>query len=102
MGTHGQYGKRVMNAAVGSEFKDWGSSVEVDYGCGSPARIDGVVGLDIAVEIESRVGKQVRGAVCDLVFHRFPKKLLVIEPVHMTDAETCAEQCRVTAHVLLP
>jgi len=94
MGTHSKYGRKVMTAAFGSEFKHWGASVEVDYGCGPPARIDGVVGGDVAVEIESRVGKQVRGALCDLVFHRFPKKLLVIEPVHMTDAEVCAEQCR--------
>jgi len=64
------------------------------HGCGSSARIDGVIGEDVAVEVESRVSKQVRGAVCDLIFHPFPKKLLVIVPVHMTDADICAEQCR--------
>jgi hypothetical protein len=94
MGTHSRYGKSLMSAVVGSEFRDWGSSVEVNYGCGSSARIDGVIGVDVAVEIESRVSKQVRGAVCDLIFHPYPKKLLVIVPVHMTDAEICAEQCR--------
>jgi hypothetical protein len=94
MGAHSQYGKSVMVAAVGSEFRDWGAAVEVSYGCGPSARIDGVVGTDVAVEIESRVGKQVRGAVCDLIFHPFPRKLLVLEPVHMTDVEICAEQCR--------
>lgn len=94
MGVHSQYGKKVMKAAVGSQFTDWGTWVEVDYGCGDPARIDGVVGSDVAVEIDSRVGKQVRGAVLDLICHQSSKKLLIVEPVQMTDPEVCAEQCR--------
>ena len=38
--------------------------------------------------------KQVRGAVLDLICHPFPKKLLVLLPVHMMNAEVTAEQCR--------
>jgi hypothetical protein len=94
MGIHSDYGKHVMRAAAGSAFEDWGASVEVSYGAGSPARIDGTVGNLIAVEVESRVAKQVRGAVLDLISHPFPKKLLVLEPVHMHDPEGTAAQCR--------
>ncbi len=94
MGSHDEYGKQVMRKAAGSAYQEWGASVEVDLGAGRPARIDGTVGHDIAVEVESRVSKQVRGAVLDLIFHRHPKKLLVLLPVHMTDAATTAEQCR--------
>jgi len=83
-----------MRAAVGAEYRDWGSSVHVDYAAGQPARIDGTVGNNIAVEIESRVSKQIRGAVLDLICHRYPKKLLVLLPVHMSDAEIAASQCR--------
>jgi len=57
-----------------------------------PARIDGTVG-DIAMEIESRVSKQVRGAVLDLVCHPYPKKLLILLPVHMNPVTT-ETQCR--------
>jgi hypothetical protein len=65
----------------------------VDYGSCAPARIDGIVG-SIAVEIESRVSKQVRSAVLDLICHRSPQKLLVLVPVHMTNPADTAIQCR--------
>jgi len=48
---------------------------------------------DIAIEVESRTAKQVRGAVLDLILHRFPKKLLILLPVHMNvriERERCA------------
>ncbi len=91
MGSHDAYGKKVLRAAAGGADPEWG--VEVDYGSRMPARIDGVVG-DVAVEIESRVSKQVRGAVLDLICHRNPKKLLVLLPVHMSNPEDTALQCR--------
>ncbi len=83
-----------MKMAAGWAFSEGGHVVEIDYGVGKPARIDGVVGDEIAVEVESRVAKQVRGGggVLDLVMHRYPKKLLVLIPAHM--ASTTAEQCR--------
>ena len=89
---HDRYGKQVMKMAAGWAFSEGGHVVEIDYGVGKPARIDGVGGDEIAVEVESRVAKQVRGAVLDLVMHRYPKKLLVLIPAHM--ASTTAEQCR--------
>jgi hypothetical protein len=94
VGDHDVYGKTVMRRAVGAAFSDGGSSVEVRYGSKRGATIDGVVGDAIAVEIESRVSKQVRGAVLDLICHRCPKKLLILVPVHMSNAELCSDQCR--------
>lgn len=94
MGSHEDYGKQVMREVAGSAYSDSGASVDVDYGVGRPARIDGIVGSDVAVEIESRVSKQVRGAVLDLICHRYPKKLLLLLPVHMTSPHTTAKQCR--------
>jgi len=90
---HAAYGKEVMAVAAVGAFSDWGPSVEIDYQAGRPARIDGTVGNRIAVEIESRVSKQVRGAVLDLICHPYPKKLLVLIPVHMNNADTTASQC---------
>jgi len=94
MGNHDAYGKEILVAAAGNAFHDRGPSVEVSYGAGHPARIDGSVGEMIAIEIESRTSKQVRGAVMDLLFHPWSKKLLVLLPVHMSDCDTCAAQCR--------
>ena len=49
------------------------------------------------MEVESRVQKQIRGAVLDLICHRYPKKLLVLVPVHMSNPALCSDQCR---HIL--
>lgn len=94
MGIHGQYGKRVMVEAFGSAFTDWGASVEVNYGCDHPAQIDGTIGRTVAVEIESRVDKQIRGSVLDLICHPFPKKLLILQAVNMHDVVNSTNQCR--------
>lgn len=95
MGIHDDYGKRLLRAAAGPDYKQYGTSVEVDYGTGSPARIDGAVAGRIAVEIEARPSKQVRGAVLDLLCHRFKKKLLLLLPAaNMPSPQTTATQCR--------
>ena len=78
---------------MGDALVTYGTAVEIDYGTKSRARIDGVVGR-VAIEVESRTSKQVRGAVLDLLLHPLPKKLLVLLPVHMSNTELCAEQCR--------
>ncbi|MCW3098431.1 MAG: hypothetical protein JWL77_4049 [Chthonomonadaceae bacterium] len=93
MGDHDFYGKAVMRQAVGSAFRDTGAEVRTTYGEKGGARIDGVIGDTIAVEIESRVSKQVRGAVLDLICHAYPKKLLVLLPVHQDNTKLCANQC---------
>ena len=95
MGSHDEYGKKILRAAAGGAYEMYGSPVEVDYGAGQPARIDGAVAEKIAVEVESRTSKQIRGAVLDLICHRYPKKLLILLPVHMSNPAIAAEQCRV-------
>lgn len=92
LGVHDMYGKSVLRIAAGSAFQEYGPAVFTPYGDRGGATIDGVLGTSIAVEIESRVSKQVRGALLDLICHPFPKKLLVLLPVHM-DASLCAAQC---------
>ncbi len=62
----------------------------VDYGTSPCARIDGVV-EQIALEIEARNGKQVRGAVMDLLWHTAPKKLLLLLAEH--NNPSTAAQC---------
>jgi hypothetical protein len=90
--SHDSYGRRVMRAAFGNRYREM-YTTEISYGAGRPARIDGTVDQNIAVEVESRVSKQVRGAVLDLLCHAYPKKLLVLLPVHMSDITTTARQC---------
>ena len=90
---HDAYGKHVMREATQGAFCDSGPRVRVNLGNGSFASIDGVV-CDVAIEIDSRVSKQVRGALVDLLLHAAPKKLLVLLPVHMSNPKLCARQCR--------
>lgn len=93
MGQHDDYGKKVLREASREAYIDWGNPVEINYGAGRPARIDATVSFNIAVEIESRVSKQVRGALLDLICHHYPKKLLILLPVHMSDPEITKAQC---------
>jgi len=93
VGSHDEYGKQLLHRATDGAAQHYGPSVEVDYGAGLPARIDGAVG-DIAIEVESRTSKQVRGAVLDLICHPGPKKLLLLLPVHMQNPEVTARQCK--------
>jgi hypothetical protein len=76
---HDEYGKAVLRAAD-SEFSANADATTVRFQSGGFTRIDGVVGTDVAVEVESRVSKQVRGAIVDLVLHPHPLKLLVLLP----------------------
>jgi hypothetical protein len=92
--SHDQYGKALLKAAFPLGFVGSGPSVRVNYGHGGHARIDGVLNGDIAVEIESRASKQVRGALVDLLIHTASRKLLVLLPVHMANIQTTAQQCR--------
>ena len=99
MDSHDQYGKRIMRAAVGARYHDGAACCtdmccSIDYQTAGGARIDGTVDSRVAVEIESRTSKQVRGAVLDLICHAYPKKLLVLLPVHMSNPCLTAAQCR--------
>jgi hypothetical protein len=79
---HDSYGKSVLVSAAGITYHSSGRSVITSYG-NSEARLDGTVGSTVAVEIESRTGKQVRGAILDLILHSYPKKLLVLIPKYI-------------------
>ena len=94
MGQHDNYGKKILRIAAGNAVESSGSAVSINYGAGTGAQIDGVINGSIAVEIEARVSKQIRGAVLDLLCHRCEKKLLVILPAHAQNPETSAAQCR--------
>jgi len=95
---HDAYGKLIMRNAAGNAFSDSGALCRIRFGDDAAgARIDGVVGNSIAVEIESRTPKQIRGAVLDLIFHPYPRKLLLIIAGHQNDARQAANQCR---HIL--
>ena len=74
-----------MRQIFGADYSDT-SGVWIDYGNGAARRkIDGTITGQIAVEIETRTDKQIRGAVLDLICHPFPQKLLIIVPIHMTN-----------------
>lgn len=74
MAQHDDYGKKLLRGIAGSSYESYGPAITVDYGAGRGAQIDGVVDGKIAVEIESRVSKQIRGAVLDLICHHCAKK----------------------------
>lgn len=71
-----------MARAVGPDWSQYGDRLWVDYGFPPRAHLDGMVGASIAVEVESREPKQVRGAILDLISHPAPRKLLVLIPAY--------------------
>ncbi len=83
MGEHDHYGKQILTRAAGRRCD--GPCTITSYGRSS-AQIDGTVGSTIAVEIESRTGKQVRGALLDLILHPYPKKLMILLPMYVEKA----------------
>lgn len=91
---HDEYGKQVLRRASNGLAQLEGPSVEIDYGCGGRCRIDGTVASLIAVEVEARTGKQVRGALVDLRWHPFPKKLLLLLPGNM-NLQIEVPRCRI-------
>jgi hypothetical protein len=96
MGTHHDLGESLMRLAVGSLFSTRSASVTFEFGPGAGiARIDGTVADTVAVEIESRVPKQIRGALLDLILHPYPKKLLLLLPVYTGNPTTALRQAEV-------
>lgn len=91
---HDKYGKKLIRAIIGDKFVESGDMVRVEYQGDISATIDGVITGCCAIEIESRVAQQVRGALLDLLYHPLNKKLLILIPAHMYDPEGTAEHCR--------
>ena len=94
MNIHDAYGKKIIEEVanlLGITFRNSGNEIKVSYG-NSEARIDCTVD-QIAVEIESRTEKQIRGAIIDLYFHPYSKKLLVIIPANQGNSQKAKSQC---------
>jgi hypothetical protein len=80
-GGHDRYGKQMLNLACKLAGRSMAAgNCRVVY-AGETASIDACIDSLIAVEVESRTGKQIRGAILDLIHHTAPAKLLVIQPV---------------------
>jgi excisionase family DNA binding protein len=90
MQDHDGYGKSILRQVVGSPCYAARHPFPPEIGGGID--IDAVVEPDIAVEIDSRTPKQVRGAVFDLLCHSKPKKLLILQPPRCN--LLCIAQCR--------
>jgi len=93
--SHDAYGRMILMAAAGKYFDGSRGACHIDYGGPSHTGgfIDGTVAGTIAVEVESRTAKQIRGAVLDLICHEHPKKLLLILRVHAQNPDLAAAQC---------
>lgn len=103
MGELDTLGKGLMRLAAGELFTADAPSVCFEFGQGAgSARIDGTVAGTVAVEIESRVPKQVRGALLDLVMHPYPAKLLLLIPAHIGNSDTAVAQANVILARFLP
>ena len=90
MGKHDKYGKRLLKEILGDNFKDNHKVEGFDIGI----KLDGKIADKCAVEIESRVDKQIRGAILDLLLCKLEKKLLMIIPKHMHDKKKTVESCQ--------
>jgi len=86
--------KGLLRQAFGADYSEL-SEAGIDYGVGAArARIDGTIAGRIAVEIESRTDKQIRGALLDLICHHFENKLLIVVPVQMTNEHRTVVMCQ--------
>jgi hypothetical protein len=90
---HDNYGKELLRQIAGALFISSGDSVKVRYGGGVSASVDGIIDHCCAIEIESRVAKQIRGALLDLLEHPLSRKLLIIIPAHMYNPANTAKHC---------
>ena len=86
MGIHDEYGKKILTRVTG-QHPSWLNrperTLKYPHG-GMTAELDGVIGEDCVVEIEGLNEKQIRGGILDLVFHPYPKKLLVTIPANLS------------------
>lgn len=88
-----EYVKLVLTKIAGSGFISTGPSIRVDFKRGGRVRVFGTIGSCVAVGVESRGSKQVRGAVVDLICHPYRKKLLILVSRYLRNPTTLARQC---------
>jgi hypothetical protein len=101
MGSHDEYGKQILRLA-NSGIEIDGPAITVDLGGGRVARIDGALRGHVAIEIDSRTSKQVRGAILDLLLHGARKKFLILVPMYMHNPEACRMDCATILGLFLP
>jgi hypothetical protein len=99
---HDKYGKQVLRKAVAQlNCKYLSPAPRAKFGENAGSfQVDGVIlqgeGADladgIAIEIESRTNKQVRGAILDLYLHPCRSKLIVLIPRY--NSKEAEAQCR--------
>lgn len=103
MGEPEAHGKMVLVSALSESFDPGSAQCRFGFGPGAGhAMVDGVVAGRIAVEIESRVNKQVRGALMDLVLHPLPLKLLVLVKKHGGNPTTSVNQAEAILSRFVP
>jgi len=86
VGIHDEYGKKILTRVTG-QHPSWFKKCERSFKYppdGMTAELDGVIGEDCVVEIEGLNEKQIRVGILDLVFHPYPKKLLVLIPANLS------------------
>lgn len=91
---------RAAATSLGLAFQEYGTAHPITprMNCS----IDAVVAGKIAVEIESRTPKQVRGAVLDVFWHPAPFKLIVLLPAYIGNPVNTVEMCECLAQTLYP
>jgi hypothetical protein len=87
------YGREVLAIATDGAAKRGDSALRIDYGAGWQVQLGGFVG-DIAIEFDHRAGRLARGAVLDLIYHPYPKKLLALIPADIPNIKITAAKCR--------
>ncbi len=101
MGEHDSYGKRLIANVVGQGWSadSYARSITLE---GIRADLDGIIRtpdlktVEWAVEIETRLPKQLRGTIVDLALHPAPNKLLILieMPPQLPDAAKAARHLK--------
>ena len=100
---HDAYGKAVLRSVasrLGMSVQDTSTHHPITQNVS--CSIDAVLSRKIAVEVESRTPKQVRGAILDLFWHPAPYKLMILLPAYIGNPDNTAEMCNELARRLYP
>ena len=88
---HDEYGKNLLKELLKNKIKYIDDTqAHPDY----KRRVDAVIPSEkCVIEIESRTPKQIRGAIMDLFFHDYDKKLLILIPAHLNNPINTEKNC---------
>ena len=88
------FAKQILRDVFGNDYRSAEGAI-VDYGPNAARGvIDGTISGQIAVEVESRNNKQIRGALMDLICHAFERKLLIVIPANVPNPSQTMAMCR--------